>query len=97
MKVMMEKYEKGSKLAALWEEARDEVQTAREERYAQRVKAAVDHYIMYNIELRQPGVGYRYVTRQFRIGKPDLQEGVETRLDYYCNGDNDEDSDMLKK
>ena len=84
--VMMEKHEKGSKLAALREEARDEVQTAREERYAQRVKAAVDYYIMYNIELRQPGAGYRYVARQFRIGKPDLQEGVETRLDYYRNG-----------
>ena len=33
MKVMMEKYEKGSKLAALREEAREEMQTAREERY----------------------------------------------------------------
>ena len=48
---------------------------------------------MYNIELRQPGVGYRYVARQFRIGKPDLQEGVETRLGYYRNGDDEEDSD----
>ena len=36
---MMEKYEKGSKLAALREEARDEVQTAREERYAQARKS----------------------------------------------------------
>ena len=34
-KVIMEKYEKGSKLATLREEAGDEVQTAREERYAQ--------------------------------------------------------------
>ena len=32
-KVMMEKYGKGAKLAALREEARDEVLTAREERY----------------------------------------------------------------
>ena len=73
------------------------MQTAREEHYSQRVKAAVDYYIMYNIELRQPGVGYRYVARQFRIRKPSLQEGVETRLDYYRNGDDDEDSNMLKK
>ena len=73
------------------------MQTAREERCAQRVKAAVDYYIMYNIELRQPGVGYRYVARQFSIGKPDLQEGVETRLDYYRNGDNDEDSNIGEK
>ena len=33
-KVMMEKYGKGMKLAALQEEAKDEVLTAREERYA---------------------------------------------------------------
>ena len=59
----------------------------------QRVKVVVDYYIMYNIELRQPGVGYRYVARQFRIGKPDLQEEVEARLDYYRNGC-DEDSDI---
>ena len=89
-KVMMEKYGKGSKLAALREQARDEVQTAREERYAQRVKAAVDYYIMYNIELRWPGVCYRYVARQFRIGKPDLQEGVEA----WGHGNDDADSDM---
>ena len=48
---------------------------------------------MYNIELRRPGVSYRYVARQFRIGKPDLLEGVEARQ----HGDDDEDSDMLKK
>ena len=90
MKVMIEKYEKGSKLAALREEARDEVQIAREERHAQRLKAAIDYYIMYNIELRQPGVCYKNVVRQFRIGKPDLQEGVEARQ----HGDNDEDSAM---
>ena len=35
----------------------------------------------------------RYVVRQFRMGKPDLQEGVETRR----HGDDDEHSDMLKK
>ena len=89
-KVMMEKYEKGSKLAALREEARDEVQTAREECYAQRVKAAVDYYIIHNIELRQPGVCYKNIARQFRVGKPDLREGVEIRQ----HGDNDEDSDI---
>ena len=89
-KVMMEKYGKGAKLAALREEARDEVLTAREERYAQHVKAAVDYYIMYNIELRRPGVSYRYVARQFRIGKPDLLEGVETRQ----HGNDDEDTNM---
>ena len=36
----------------------------------------------------------RYVTRQFRIGKPDLQEEIEARLDYNRDGDDDEDSDM---
>ena len=45
---------------------------------------------MYNIELRQPGVDCRYVARQFRMGKPDLQEGVETRR----HDDDDEDSDV---
>ena len=35
-----------------------------------------------------------YVARQFRIGNPDLKEGIEDRLDYYRNGDNDEESDM---
>ena len=39
----------------------------------------------------------RYVTRQFRIGKPDLQEAIEARLDYNRDGDDHEDSDMLKK
>ena len=39
----------------------------------------------------------RYVARQFRIGKPDLQEEIEARLDYNRDGDDDEDSDMLKK
>ena len=90
MKVMTEKYEKGSKLAALREEARDEVKTAREERYAQCVKAAVDYYIIHNIELRQSGVCYKNVARQFTVGKPDLREGVEIRQ----HGDDDEDSDM---
>ena len=32
----------------------------------------------------------RYIARQFRIGKPDLRGGVETRR----HGDDDEDSDM---
>ena len=86
-KVMMEKYEKGSKLAALRGEAREEVLTAREERYEQRVKEAVDYYMIHNVELRQSGVCYKSVARQFRIGKPDLLEGIETRLDYYRNGD----------
>ena len=78
-KVMMERYEKGSKLAALREEAREEVQIAREERYEQRVEEAVDYYMIHNVELRQPGVCYKSVARQFKIGKPDLQEGVEIR------------------
>ena len=78
-KVMMERYEKGSKLAALREEAREEVQIAREERYEQRVEEAVDYYMIHNVGLRQPGVCYKSVARQFRIGKPDLQEGVEIR------------------
>ena len=84
----MEKYGKGSELAALREEARDEAQTAQEECYAQRLKAAVDYYILYNIELRQPAVSYKYVARRFRIGKPDLREDVEARRH------GDEDSDM---
>ena len=33
MKVMIERYEKGSRLADLREEAREEVQTVQEERY----------------------------------------------------------------
>ena len=86
----MERYEKGSKLAALWEEAREEMQTTREERYEQCVKEAVDYYMIHNVELRQPGVCYKSVARQFRIGKPDLQEGVGIRR----HGDNDEDSDV---
>ena len=36
----------------------------------------------------------RYVARQFRIGKPDLQEEIEARLDYNRDGDDDEDSDI---
>ena len=55
-KVMMENYEEGSKLATLREEAREEVQTAREERYEQRVREAVGYYMIHNVELRQPGV-----------------------------------------
>ena len=51
-KVMMEKYEEGSKLATLWEEAREEVQTAREECYEQRVREAVGYYMIHNVELR---------------------------------------------
>ena len=39
----------------------------------------------------------RYVARQFRIGKPDLQEQIEARLDYNRDGNDDEDSDMEKK
>ena len=89
-KVMMEKYGKGTELAALREEARDEVLIAQEEHYAQRIKVAVDYYIMYNVELRQPRVSYRYVARQFKIEKPDLLEGVEARR----HGDDDEDSNM---
>ena len=87
-KAMMEKYGKGSELAALRGEARDEARTVQEECYAQRIKAAVDYYILYNIELRQPAVSYKYVARRFRIGKPDLREEVEARRQ------GDEDSDM---
>ena len=89
-KVMMERYEKGSDLATLREEAREEVQTVREECYEQRVEEAVGYYMIHNVKLRQPGVCYRSVTRQFRIGKPDLREGVEIRR----HGDDDEDSDV---
>ena len=92
-KVLIERYEKGVDLAILREEAREEVQTAREERYAQRVRAAVDYFIINNIQLRQPGVSYRNVAKQFRIGKPSLQEGVEIYLDYCRNGDEDTDED----
>ena len=92
-KAMIQKYEKGSKLAELRDDARYEIQIAREERYARRVKAAVDYYILYNIELRQPGVGYRYVSKRFRVGRPDLQEEVEARFDVYLDSDT-EDSNM---
>ena len=78
----------------LREEARNEVQTAREERYAQRVREAVDYYIVNNIQLRQPGTSYRNVARQFGIGRPSLQEGVEIYLDYCRNSNSDEDGDM---
>ena len=92
-KVMMERYEKGSDLATLREEAREEVQTVREECYEQRVEEAVGYYMIHNVKLRQPGVCYRSVARQFRIGKPDLQRGVEIRR----HGNDDEDSNACKK
>ena len=60
------------------------------------MKATVDYYILYNIELRQPRVGYRYVARRFRVGKLDLQEEVEACFDVYRNS-HDEDSEMYKK
>ena len=89
-KTMMKKYEKESELAELREDARIEVQLAQEERYAQRMKAAVDYYILYNIELRQPGVGYKYVSKRFRVGRPDLQEEVMARFeDIYQDSDLD--------
>ena len=88
-KTMMKNYEKESELAELREDARIEVQLAREERYAQRLKAAVNYYILYNIELRQPGVGYRYVSKRFRVGRPDLQEEVVARFDIYQDSDSD--------
>ena len=93
-KMMVEKYGKGTELAMLREEARNEVQTAREERYAQRVREAVDYYIVNNIQLRQPGISYRNVARQFGIGRPSLQEGVEIYLDYCRNSNSDEDGYM---
>ena len=92
-KVMMKRYEKVSDLATLREEAREEVQMVREERYEQCVEEAVEYYMIHNVKLRQPGVCYRSVARQFRIGKPDLQEGVKIRQ----HGDDDEDSDVVKK
>ena len=87
---MIERYEKGSDLATLREEAREEVQTVREECYKQRMEEAVDYFMIHNVKLRQPRVCYRSVARHFRIGKPDLQEGVEIRR----HGDDDEDSDV---
>ena len=54
------------------------------------MKEAVDYYMIHNVGLRWPGVCYKSVARQFRIGKPDLQEGVEIRH----HGDDDEDSNM---
>ena len=89
-KVMKERYEKGSTLAALREEVKEELQTAQEERYEQHVKEAVDYYMIYNVRLRRLGVCYKSVARQFRIGKPDLQEGVEIQR----HDNNDEDSDV---
>ena len=90
MKVMMKRYEKESDLAMLRGEARQEIQTVREEHYEQRVEEAVKYYMIHNVKLRQSGVSYRSVARQFRIGKPDLQEGIEIRR----HGDDDEDSDV---
>ena len=77
MKVMMKRYEKESDLAMLQEEAREGVQTVREEHYEQRVEKAAKYYMIHNVKLKQSGVSYRSVARQFRIGKPDLQEGIE--------------------
>ena len=51
-KVMKERYEKGSTLAALQEEVKEELQTAAEERYQQRVKEAIDYYMIHNVRLR---------------------------------------------
>ena len=52
-KVMMKRYEKGSYLATLQEEAREEVWTVREERYEQRVEETVKYYMIHNVKLRQ--------------------------------------------
>ena len=76
-------------------EAREEVQTVREERYEQCGEEAVDYYMIHNVKLRQPGVGYKIVVRQFRIGKPNLQEGVEIRR--HGDDNEDSDSDICKK
>ena len=89
-KVMKERYEKGSTLAALREEVKEERQMAQEEWHEQRVKEAIDYYMIHNVRLRRLGVCYKSVARQFRIGKPDLQEGVEIRR----HDDDDEDSDV---
>ena len=89
-KVMKERYEKGSTLAALWEEVKEELQTAQEERYEQRVKEAVDYYMIHNVRLRRSGVCYKSVARQFWIGKPDLQEGVKI----WRHDNDDEDSNV---
>ena len=91
----MTKYQKVSSLAGLRRQARDAVQEAREKASVQQIKVAVDHYIAYNIRLRQPGVGYRYVPSKFRVVRRDLQEGVEARFDPY-KGD-DEDCDGREK
>ena len=68
-------------MAGLRRQARYAIQEACEEAYVQQIKAIVDYYIAYNIHLRQPGVGYRYVARKFRVVRQDLQEGVEARFD----------------
>ena len=57
----------------------------------QEISVAVDYYIAYNIHLRQPKVGYRSVTREFRVVRQDLQEGVEARFDAYKDDDEDWD------
>ena len=75
-KLMIGRYEGESDLAELREEARDELQAAREKLYARRIKAAVDYYLMYNIQLRQPGVSYKYVAKRFKIEKPELKEEI---------------------
>ena len=88
-KAMMMRYQERSNLAELRRQAREAVQEAREEEYAQRVKTALDHYIAYNIHLRQRGVEYRYVARNFRAGRQDLQEGVEACFEPYEDDDLD--------
>ena len=62
-KMMIGRYEVTENLVELRREAREVLQEAREEIYAQHVEAAVDYYITNNIQLRQPGIGYRYVAR----------------------------------
>ena len=78
-------------MAGLRRQARDAVQEACEEAYAQQIQAAVDYYITYNIHLRQPGVGYRSVARKFRVIRQDLQERIEARFDAYKDDDEDWD------
>ena len=89
-KVMIERYEKESDLAMLRRKAREEIQTVREECYEQRVEEAVKYYMTHNVKLRQSGVSYKSVAKQFRIWRPDLQEGIE--IQRHC--DDDEDSDV---
>ena len=85
-KTMINRYESVSSLTELREEAQDEMRAVRDALYERRIKAAVNYYLMYNIQLRQPGVSYKYVAKRFKVERPELKEEIGIQLDPYCDG-----------